>query len=85
MKSNGKVIFRDRLIRLGMMGFMWDLSYLVALPVGAWLFNSGSYICVLSTALLLYVVACVLGVIRLWGFQENINKTDMTWKGIKVH
>ena len=70
------------MIRIAALQFVWDLSYLVSLPLGAWLFNSGGYVCVLGTSLALYVSACGLGLVRLWGFQEKINRTDLALKGL---
>ena len=70
------------MIRLAALGFVWDLSYFVSLPLGAWLFNSGGYVCVLATSLALYIIACCLGLVRLWGFKERIHKTDLTIKGV---
>ena len=71
---------RARMVRLGVLGFVWDISYLVSVPVGAFLFNSGSYICVLGTSVMLYATACALGTWRLWGFKEKILKSSMTLK-----
>ena len=34
---------RDRTIMLAVQGMIWDLSYTLSLPLGAWLFNSGGY------------------------------------------
>ena len=69
------------MIRLAALGFVWDVSYFISLPLGAWLYNSGSYVCVLGTSLLLYCIACLLGIIKLWGFKEKIKKTHLTFKG----
>ena len=69
------------MIRLAALGFVWDLSYFVSLPLGAWLYNSGSYVCVLATSLILYCLACLLGMIRLWSFKEKMIKTHLTFKG----
>jgi len=71
---------RDRMLRLGILGFMWDISYFVSLPLGAWLFNSGSYVCVLGTSLVLYILASLTMLIRLWGFPEKINQANMSFK-----
>ena len=70
---------------LAVQGMIWDLSYTLSLPLGAWLFNSGGYVCVLGTSLALYVSACGLGLVRLWGFQEKINRTDLALKGLFDH
>ena len=72
------------MIRLAALGFVWDVSYFISLPLGAWLYNSGGYVCVLGTSLTLYCIACILGIIRLWGFQEKITKTQLTFKGCKT-
>ena len=69
------------LARLGFLGFVWDISYTVSLPLGAWFFNSGSYVCVFGVSLLLYVTASLLALVRLWGFKEKINSADLTLKG----
>ena len=63
------------------MGIMWDLSYFVALPLGAFLYNSGGFVGVFGTAVALNVVACILGFVRLRNFKENIKKSDMNIKG----
>ena len=72
-------LFRERMLRLAMLGFCWDVSYLVSMPLGAYLYNSGSYVCVLGTSLLLYAIACSLGTYRLWGFKEKIIQSSMTF------
>ena len=66
------------MVRLGVVGFTSDISYLVSVPLGAFLFDSGSYICVLGTSVLLYATACALGTWRLWGFREKIMESNMT-------
>ena len=76
---------RERMIRLAALGFVWDVSYFISLPLGAWLYNSGSYVCVLGTSLLLYCIACLLGIMRLWNFKEKITKTQLSFKGYKTH
>ena len=35
---------RDRMIVLAVLGMVWDLSYTISLPLGAWLFNSWGYV-----------------------------------------
>ena len=35
---------RDRTIMLAVQGMIWDLSYTISLPLGAWLFNSWGYV-----------------------------------------
>ena len=73
---------RERLIRLAVLGMMWDWSYTISLPLGAWLFNSGSYVCVFGTSLLLNLLSCLLAATRLWGFKEKINKSHLNFKGL---
>ena len=58
---SSNIEFRERMLRLAVLGYMWDLAYLVALPVGAWLFDNGCYNCVFGTSVVLYVLACFLG------------------------
>ena len=60
---------------------MWDLSYYIAIPLGAWLFSFG-YVHVFGSSMVLYVIACSFGLARLWNFKEKINKSDMSFKGI---
>ena len=69
------------MIRLAVLGFMWDLSSPIALPLSAWLYNSGGYICVFGVALGLYLLASFLALLRLWGFKEKINNEELTLKG----
>ena len=72
------------MLRLAVLGYCWDLAYLVSLPVGAWLFDSGCYNCVFGTSLVLYVIACGLGIARLWGFQEKMKSENTTIKGLLI-
>ena len=72
---------RERMIRLAAMGFMWDLSTPIALPLSAWLFNTGGYVCVMGSSVLLYLIACLLGLIKLWNFQENKKTSGATFLG----
>ena len=76
------------MLRLAVLGYCWDLAYLVSLPVGAWLFDSGCYNCVFGTSLVLYCLASGLGLLRLWGFQEKMKAGKTSIKGpfpIKCH
>ena len=73
---------RERMIRLAVMGFMWDVSTPIALPLSAWLFNTGGYVCVMATSLGLYVLACLLGLLRLWNFKENKKSSTATLWGV---
>ena len=59
------------MVRLAVMGFMWDVSTPIALPLSAWLYNSGGYVTVMAVSLVLYVIACLLGLLRLWNFKEK--------------
>ena len=69
------------MIRLAVMNMMLDWAYTISLPLGAWLFNSGSYVCVYGTSLLLSLLSCLLGFVGLWGFKEKINRSDLNFKG----
>ena len=72
------------MIRLAVVGMIWDWSYTMSLPLGAWLFNSGSYVCVFGAALLLNLLSCLLALLRLWGFKEKINRGDLNLKGLTL-
>ena len=72
------------MIRLAVLGMMWDWSYTISLPLGAWLFNSGSYVCVFGTSLLLSLLSCLLAGLRLWGFREKINKSELNVSGLSL-
>ena len=77
------LFFRDRFIRVQLAGYMWDLGYFIAQPLGAWLYNIGGFVLNFGTAVGIYLVACFIGLIKLWGFKENTNEYDLTVKGIK--
>ena len=68
------------MIRLGAMGFMFDLASFVAIPLGAWLFSFG-YVQVFATSMFLYLISCSIGLARLWNFKEKIAKSDLAFKG----
>ena len=72
------------MIRLAVVGMIWDWSYTMSLPLGAWLFNSGRYVCVFGAALLLNLLSCLLALLRLWGFKEKINRGDLNLKGLPL-
>ena len=42
---------RDRFLRLAVLGYMRDISFFIATPIGAELFSYGGYILVFSTGL----------------------------------
>ena len=42
---------RDRFLRLAVLGYMWDISFFIATPIGAELFSYGGYTLVFSTGL----------------------------------
>ena len=67
---------RQRTIRMAVLSFCWQVSRPISLPIGAWLYDSGGYVCVMGTSLLLLVVASLLGLYKLWGFKENIEKKE---------
>ena len=70
---------------MAVMGYMWELAAFIGLPLGAWLFNSGSYVLVFGFGLGLYVTACVFGLLRLWKFEEIIHQKDLTLKGLTLY
>ena len=68
--------------RLGFASLMWAVSQPISYPFGSLLFDSGGYICVFSTSLLLFCTASAMGLIRLWGFKEKIEKKETSLKGM---
>lgn len=64
---------------------MWDLGYFIAQPLGAWLYNIGGFAMNFGTGVGIYLVACFIGLIKLWGFKENTNEYDLTVRGIRAH
>ena len=74
-------IFRDRYLRLAIVVFMFDLGYLTSVPLGAWLFNTGSYVLVFGTGVGIYVLCILVAFWRLWGFEEKIKRSDLTFAG----
>jgi len=73
---------RERMARLGFASLMWAVSQPISYPFGSLLFDSGGYICVFSTSLLLFCTASAMGLIRLWGFKEKIEKKETSLKGL---
>ena len=69
-------------MRLAIVNYMFDLGYLISVPLGAWLFNTGSYVLVFGTGLGLYVVCIFFAIWRLGSFKEKKNRSDLTIKGI---
>ena len=67
-------LFRDRYFRIAIVGYMWELAAFVGVPLGAWLFNTGSYLLVFGTGVTIYLSACMLGLKTLWGFKEKLSK-----------
>ena len=73
--------FRERFIRVQVAGYMWDLGYFIAQPLGAWLYDYGGFVLNFGSAVGIYSLACFIGVVRLWGFKEKINKSEVTVRG----
>ena len=73
--------FRERMARLGFASLAWSVSQPISYPFGSLLFDSGGYVCVFSTSLLLFVTASLLGLFRLWGFEEKLTKQEASLKG----
>ena len=44
-------MYRDRFLKLAVLGYMWDISFFIATPIGAELFSYGGYILVFSAGL----------------------------------
>ena len=64
---------------------MWDLAYFIAMPLGAWLYNTGGYVLNFGTAVIIYAFACFIGLVKLRGFKEKIKKHDLTLKGKSIN
>ena len=60
--------------RLALTSFFWRLSGLLGFPLSAFLFNTIGYTGVMAVVLGLYVLASLQGLVRLWGFQEKIER-----------
>ena len=73
---------RERMIRIGLCSFSWQVARPLSYPIGAWLFDSGGYVRVFSASLILYVIASIIGVISLWNFKEKKQKQSTTLSGI---
>jgi len=65
------------MIRLAMLSLCWSVSRPISFPLGAALFNSGGYVCVMAASLLLFIVAAGLGLWKLWSFEEKIGKNKV--------
>ena len=72
---------RERMIRIGLCSFSWQVARPLSYPIGAWLFDSGGYVRVFSASLILYVIASIIGVISLWNFKEKKQKQSTTLSG----
>lgn len=72
---------RERTMRLAALSLCWAISKPISYPLGAFLFDSGGYICVFGTSLLLFLLASCFGLYKLWGFEEKIKKQTSTFKG----
>ena len=69
------------MIRLAVLSLCWSVSRPISFPLGAALFNSGGYVCVMSTSLLLFCIAALLGLWKLWSFEEKIGKQKVDFLG----
>lgn len=72
---------RDRYLRLAIVNYMFDLGYLISVPLGGWLFITGGYNLVFGTGLGLYVVCIFVAIWRLGSVKERKNRSDLTVKG----
>ena len=68
-------------MRLAIVNYMFDLGYLVSVPLGGWLFSTGGYNLVFGTGLGLYVVCIFVAIWRLGSVKERKNRSDLTVKG----
>ena len=72
---------RERMIRIGLCSFSWQVARPLSYPIGALLFDSGGYVRVFSASLILYVIASIVGLISLWNFKENKQKRSTSLLG----
>ena len=68
-------------MRTAILQYMFDLGYLISVPLGGWLFKIGSYSLVFGTGLGLNVLCLLVAFWRLWGFNEKIVRKDLTIQG----
>ena len=68
-------------MRLAALSLCWAISRPISYPLGAFLFDSGGYVCVFGTSLLLFALASCFGLYKLWGFEEKIKRNTSTFKG----
>ena len=61
-------------LRIAVTSFFWNVSGLVGFPLSAALFDSIGYTGVMASVLGLYILASIQGLVRLWGFQEKIER-----------
>ena len=66
---------------MAMLSLCWSVSRPISFPLGAALFNSGGYVCVMAVSLLLFLIAAALGLGKLWNFQEKIGKHQVKFVG----
>ena len=59
------------MIRISIVSFCWQFARPISYPIGSWLYGAGGYVCVFGTSLLLYIIAALLGLYKLWNFPEQ--------------
>ena len=72
---------RERMVRIGLASFSWQVARPISYPLGALLYDSGGYTRVFAASLILYSVACLLGLYALWGFREKRVGGDTSFTG----
>ena len=72
---------RERMVRIGLASFSWQVARPISYPLGALLYDSGGYTRVFASSLALYIVACLLGLYALWGFREKRVGGDTSFTG----
>ena len=68
-------------MRLAALSLCWAISKPISYPLGAFLFDSGGYICVFGSSLLIFSLASCFGLYKLWGFEEKIKRETSTFRG----
>eukprot|EP00090_Calanus_glacialis_P013647 TRINITY_DN22303_c0_g1_i1.p1 TRINITY_DN22303_c0_g1~~TRINITY_DN22303_c0_g1_i1.p1 ORF type:complete len:512 (+),score=57.94 TRINITY_DN22303_c0_g1_i1:1-1536(+) len=62
---------KQRTIRLAILSFTWHVTQPAGGPIGAWLLDSGGYVCVFSASLVVMGLSFLYMLLRLWNFQEK--------------
>ncbi|XP_059091356.1 proton-coupled folate transporter-like [Tigriopus californicus] len=62
----------DRTFRLSLAGFCWGFANPIGTLLGAIMFSQGGYKCVYAARFVAILSTCILFILRLWKFEENV-------------